>query len=249
MFCRNCGIRIPGDSVFCHNCGVRAAPTTEPAIIHPGAAVAPANTASPMGVPAPPEETPQDPPPSAPPPPPAVSGPPSPMALPTPGRTAYAVVDSPGMSSIRAVASGAAIVATALAIAGSLVAWVSLDNGFDTFSANGFDYGYITDWGDSAGKDGIIIVVLGLAIGLLGAAQFTARHPALPALTVAAGIATVTTAGYIAIETVSDLRSERDVSTSQAIDWLGAGLYLVIAGGIVAVVSGIVGLIAAHNEE
>jgi len=216
-------------------------------VVNPGAAAAPETAALPVSTPSSVEEVAQDPPPA--PPTPAAHETPTPAGLQAPGRTAYAVVDSPGMTGIRVAVSGVNLVAAALLIAGSLVSWVSIGDGSDTFSANGFDYGYITDWGDSFGKDGIIILVLGLAIGLLGAAQFVVRHGALSVLAAVLGIAAAGVAAYNAIETVSDLNSELDVSTSQAIDSLGAGLYLVIAGGIVAAVNAIVGLIAEHKAE
>ncbi len=254
MFCGNCGTRLPEDSVFCHNCGARTNRTTEPiaapvrdpetpvAVPEPEPAPAPALDLAPPVEPSPafqprPAGPRVQPPPSR----------PIAYAVPAPGRTRprdFAAGTS-GLDPIRTVGAVIALFSAALIVAGSFVAWVSIDSGLDTFSANGFDFGYITDWGDSEGKDGIITLVLGLLIGCLGALQFATRLSLLSVAAMVLGVVAGGVAAYNAVELVSDIKDQFGMSTGDAVDWLGIGLYLVIAGGFVAVVSGIVGLVAA----
>jgi hypothetical protein len=140
------------------------------------------------------------------------------------------------------VAGVVVLIGVALAIAGCLMPWARL--GF--LDANAFDFGYITDVSEgSAGNDGIIVLLLGLAAGGLGIHYFVGRVPlaSLGILLLGAGIAAV--ASYNLAGIIIDVNDFCDdcVTGWGWQEYVGAGIYLTIAGGVIMAIAALVGMI------
>jgi hypothetical protein len=122
----------------------------------------------------------------------------------------------------------AVIVGAALAAIGCFVAWVDVQG----FTANGFDGGYVTSLGDGDGKDAWLILAIAAAAALLGVLHFKARNSLAGLAIIALGAAIVGIGGY-------NLWKVFDAADS--IKYIGMGLYVTIAGGLVTALAGLLG--------
>ena len=122
----------------------------------------------------------------------------------------------------------AVIVGAALAAIGCFVAWVD----FMGYTANGFDGGYVTSLGDGDGKDGLLILAIAAAAAVLGGLHFKARNSLAGLAIIALGAAIVGIAGY-------NLWKVFDAMDSMK--YVGIGLYMPIAGGLVTALAGLLG--------
>jgi len=122
----------------------------------------------------------------------------------------------------------AVIVGAALAAIGCFLAWVDVQG----FTANAFDGGYVTSLGDGDGKDGMLILPLALAAAALGVLHFKARNSLASLGLIALGVVIVGIAGY---------NIWKIVDLSDSMKYVGIGLYLTIAGGVVTALAGLFG--------
>jgi hypothetical protein len=122
----------------------------------------------------------------------------------------------------------AVIAGAALAVIGCLLPWI------DAFgqTANGFDGGYVTSLGDGDGKDGLLILAIAAAAAVLGGLHFKARNSLAGLAIIALGAAIVGIGGY-------NLWKVFDAADS--IKYVGIGLYIIIAGGVVTALAGLFG--------
>jgi hypothetical protein len=122
----------------------------------------------------------------------------------------------------------AVIVGAALAAIGCFVAWVDIQG----YTANGFDGGYVTSLGDGDGKDAWLILAIAAAAAALGVLHFKARNSLASLGLIALGVAIVGIAGY---------NVWKIVDLSDSMKYVGIGLYLTIAGGLVTALAGLLG--------
>ena len=122
----------------------------------------------------------------------------------------------------------AVIVGAALAAIGCLLPWI------DAFgqTANGFDFGYITNSNGADGKDGLLILAIAATAAVLGGLHFKARNSLAGLAIIALGAAIVGIAGY-------NLWKVFDAMDSMK--YVGIGLYMTIAGGLVTALAGLLG--------
>jgi hypothetical protein len=122
----------------------------------------------------------------------------------------------------------AVIAGAALAVIGCLLPWI------DAFgqTANGFDGGYVTSLGDGDGKDAWLILAIAAAAALLGVLHFKARNSLASLALIALGAALVGIAGY---------NTWKIVDAADSLKYVGIGLYMTIAGGLVTALAGLLG--------
>ena len=122
----------------------------------------------------------------------------------------------------------AVIVGAALAAIGCLLPWI------DAFgqTANGLDFGFVMDSTGGDGKDGMLILPLAIAAAALGVIHFKARNSLASLALIALGAAIVGIAGY-------NLWKVFDAMDSM--EYVGIGLYMTIAGGLVTALAGLLG--------
>jgi hypothetical protein len=131
-----------------------------------------------------------------------------------------------------------AIAGAVLAILGAFLPWVE----FGLFNWNGFDAGYLTDPANGGdGLDGLVFLIVGLATAGIAVHYFFTRHAWASFAVVILGVGMYSLGLYNLVRVVYDARNELDMSTREALDLIGAGLYLCIAGGIVTSLVGIAG--------
>ena len=149
-----------------------------------------------------------------------------------------------------AIAVGS-IVGAALIFIGTFLPWVSTAQYFGTeFTANGFDGGYVTDPDDGEnGVDGILTLVISLAAGGL-AAHYLHRRSVWSSLGILAlGTAASGVGGYNIGKIIYEFSEALGVSRNDALDYVGEGLYAVIAGGVVMAITALVGLAGAQPSQ
>jgi hypothetical protein len=122
----------------------------------------------------------------------------------------------------------AVIVGAALAAIGCFVAWVDTPG----FTRNAFDFGYITNSNGADGKDGLLILAIAAAAAVLGGLHFKARNSLASLAIIALGAAIVGIGGY-------NLWKVFDAADSMK--YVGIGLYMTIAGGLVTALAGLLG--------
>jgi len=122
----------------------------------------------------------------------------------------------------------AVTVGAALAAIGCFVAWVDALG----YTANAFDGGYVTSLGDGDGKDALLILPIAAAAALLGVLHFKGRNSLASLAVIALGAAIVGIAGY-------NLWKVFDAADSMK--YVGIGLYMTIAGGLVTALAGLLG--------
>jgi len=122
----------------------------------------------------------------------------------------------------------AVIVGAALAVIGCLLPWI------DAFgqTANGFDFGFVLDSNGGDGKDGLLIIPIAVVAAVLGGLHFKARNSLASLAVIALGAAIVGIAGY-------NLWKVFDAADSMK--YVGVGLYMTIAGGLVTALAGLLG--------
>ena len=122
----------------------------------------------------------------------------------------------------------AVIVGAALAAIGCLLPWI------DAFgqTANGFDFGFVLDSNGGDGKDGLLIIPIAVVAAVLGGLHFKARNSLASLAVIALGAAIVGIAGY-------NLWKVFDAADSMK--YVGVGLYMTIAGGLVTALAGLLG--------
>ena len=124
----------------------------------------------------------------------------------------------------------AVIIGAALAAVGVLLPWIDIAG--HTF--NGFDVGYLTK-GNGNGKDGIILLVLALAV--VGLAVYylwtNSSWAILGVLVLGAGAAGV--AVYDLGRVISDLRDT--CGDCNPMPYVGMGMYFAVAGGVITAVA------------
>jgi hypothetical protein len=122
----------------------------------------------------------------------------------------------------------AVIVGAALAAIGCFVAWVDVQG----FTANGFDGGYVTSLGDGDGKDAWLILPIAVVAAVLGSLYFKARNSLASLTVIAVGVAIVGIAGY---------NIWKIVDLSDSMKYVGIGLYMTTAGGLLTAGAGLLG--------
>jgi hypothetical protein len=122
----------------------------------------------------------------------------------------------------------AVIVGAALAVIGCLLPWVDVLG----TTINSFDFGYVTNSNGGDGKDGLLILPLAIAAAALGVLHFKARNSLATLAVIALGVAIVGIAGY-------NLWKVFDAADS--LKYVGIGLYIIIAGGVVTALAGLFG--------
>jgi len=122
----------------------------------------------------------------------------------------------------------AVIVGAALAAIGCLLPWI------DAFgqTANGFDFGFVMDSNGGDGKDGLLIIPIGVVAAVLGGLHFKGRNSLASMGLIALGAAIAGIAGY-------NLWKMYDGSDS--LEYVGIGVYVTIAGGLVTALAGLFG--------
>jgi len=165
---------------------------------------------------------------------------PAPVAAPAVG---VAVPSRPSDGVRAGIAIGAAIGA-ALILVGTFLPWI------DGLQQSGFRLGYVTDPGSGeSGVDGVITLTASLvAIGL--ALTYLYRGGALPGFgMILSGLVAGIVGGYNFGKLIDYWTEDPYVSASEALGFLGEGLFLIIAGGIVLFVTGFAGLGAAQASR
>jgi zinc-ribbon domain len=133
------------------------------------------------------------------------------------------------------------LIGAALAVIGSLMPW--LDAGW-LGSKNGFGAGYLTDPSGGLGKDGIVILAAALAAGALAIPYFIARSSSakilagLGALLLGLGVGGL--AGYDLGRFIKD-----SLDFCDCLDFIGTGIYLAVAGGVIVTFAAVAGMINA----
>jgi hypothetical protein len=130
-----------------------------------------------------------------------------------------------------------AIAGAVLAVIGAFLPWV--DRGFDTW--NGFQAGYLTDPLGGEGVDGLAFLIVGLAAAGIALHYFFVRNAWASFGVVILGIAIYCLGVYDLVRLVHDARIKLDMSTRDALDLIGVGLYLCIAGGVVTSLAAMAG--------
>ena len=122
----------------------------------------------------------------------------------------------------------AVIVGAALAVIGCLLPWV---DALGT-TINSFDFGYVTNSNGGDGMDGLLILPIGVVAAVLGGLHFKGRNSLTGLAVIALGAAIVGIAGY-------NLWKVFDAMDSMK--YVGVGLYMTIAGGLVTALAGLLG--------
>jgi hypothetical protein len=122
----------------------------------------------------------------------------------------------------------AVIVGAALAVIGCLLPWV---DALGT-TINSFDFGYVTNSNGGDGMDGLLILPIGVVAAVLGGLHFKGRNSLAGLALIALGAAIVGIAGY-------NLWKIYDFADS--LEYVGIGLYMTIAGGVVTALAGLLG--------
>ena len=122
----------------------------------------------------------------------------------------------------------AVIVGAALAAIGCLVAWVDTPG----FARNAFDFGFVMDSNGADGKDGLLIIPIAVVAAVLGGLHFKARNSLASLALIALGAAIVGIAGYNLWKIVDE---------TDSLKYVGIGLYMTIAGGLVTALAGLLG--------
>ncbi len=130
----------------------------------------------------------------------------------------------------------AVMIGSALAVIGTMLSWID----FAGATANGFDGGYLTGSSMGDGADGIVILLLGLAAGALAVHYFMKPNPLLSLGSLILGAAAAGVAGYNLVRLISDIRD--GCGGCNVMDYLGFGLYVSIAGGVIAAGAAFMGL-------
>lgn len=127
------------------------------------------------------------------------------------------------------------IVGAALAIIGCLLPWID----FASATANGFDGGYLTD-SSGGGNDGILILVLSLAGAAFAVHYFFGRSSLASGSVLALEAGAAAIAAYNLLRLIADIRD--GCSGCNPLDYVGMGLYVAIAGGLIAAGAALIGL-------
>jgi len=122
----------------------------------------------------------------------------------------------------------AVIVGAALAAIGCLLPWV---DALGT-TINSFDFGYVTNSNGGDGMDGLLILPIAVVAAVLGGLHFKGRNSLASLAVIALGAAIVGIAGY-------NLWKVFDAMDSMK--YVGIGLYMTIAGGVVTALAGLFG--------
>jgi hypothetical protein len=141
-----------------------------------------------------------------------------------------------------------AIAGAVLAVIGAFLPWVDSGlitaNGVDfgPISRNGFHIGYLTDLANgSGGVDGLVLLIVGLAAAAIAIHYFFTRHAWASFAVVILGVGMYSLGLYNLVRIVHDARNDLNLSTGDALDLVGVGLYMCIAGGIVISLAAIAG--------
>lgn len=122
-------------------------------------------------------------------------------------------------------------------VLGTFVHWLDLA----PVDRNGYDMGYLTDPRNGRGADGLIaLVVAGLAC-VASLHYFFTRSAWFSFGIMLLGLAAAAIAGYNVIHIAYSAKRELGVSTRGALDLIGTGLYLTIAGGMIAATGAFIG--------
>jgi hypothetical protein len=211
MFCSNCGAEVTETAAFCRKCGAA------------------------LRAPAPPPQAEQ----------PAAQQAPEQTVTqaqpPRPAMTQQAgapVARRPfgGLQPVQPVVGIVVIIGAAMAFIGSLVPWIDIQGR----TGNGFDIGYITD-SSGGGKDGWLILLLGLAAGALALHYFRLKNPLLSLGSLVLGAAATLVAGYNFAKVYADLNDLCGSACSPS-SYISYGLYLAFFGGLIAAGASFIGL-------
>ena len=121
-----------------------------------------------------------------------------------------------------------AIAGAALAAIGCFLAWVDAPG----TTINALDWGYVTDSNGIDGMDGLLVLPIAAAAAVLGGLSFKGRYNLANLALIALGVAIAGVAGYNLWKIVDE---------TDSLKYVGIGLYMTIAGGIVTAVAGLLG--------
>jgi hypothetical protein len=122
----------------------------------------------------------------------------------------------------------AVIVGAALAAIGCFVAWVAGQG----HPMNAFGLGFVTDSNGGDGKDGLLILPIAAAAAALASLYFKGRNSLAGLALIALGAAIVSIAGY---------NLWKIYNLANSMKYVGMGLYMTIAGGVVTALAGLLG--------
>jgi len=122
----------------------------------------------------------------------------------------------------------AVIVGAALAAIGCFVAWIDTP----LATPNAFDFGFLTDSNGLDGKDGLLIIPIAAVAAVLGGLHFKGRNSLASMGLIALGAAIAGIAGYNLWKIVDE---------TDSMEYVGIGLYMTIAGGVVTALAGLLG--------
>ena len=158
----------------------------------------------------------------------AYTAPVAPPPVPAAARPAPRPTGVPLATSPQPMIGIIAIAGAGLAAIGCFLAWV------DAFGAtiNAFDFGYVTNSNGGDGMDGLLILAVAAAAAVLGGLSFKGRYNLANLALIALGVAIAGIAGY---------NLWKIVDAADSMKYIGIGLYMTIAGGIVTAVAGLLG--------
>ena len=138
------------------------------------------------------------------------------------------------VSSTFAIVGIVAIAGAAIAMLGAILPWID----FMGSTTNGFDGGYITKELGGDGKDGILIILLGLGTAALSLTYFRNPNQLAGLGVLILGIAAGSAAGYNLVKLFSDINDMGYKPT----EVVGMGPYVSIVGGVITAVAALKGL-------
>ena len=136
-----------------------------------------------------------------------------------------------------------------LIVIGTFLPWANATFFGVEVNRNGFDGGYVTDWGDTDGKDGVLTLVMATGAAGLSVLYLNKRSGWVSLGIFGLGWGAAAVGGHNLKLLIDDIRDNLGVSQGDALDYVGEGLYVVIVGGIVTAVVALVGLVGALYHD
>ena len=158
----------------------------------------------------------------------AYAAPVAPPPVPAAARPAPRPAGAPQATSPLPMIGIIAIAGAALAAVGCLLPWVD----FMGHTTSSFDFGYATSLGDGDGNDGMLVLIIAAAAAVLGGLSFKGRYNLANLAFIALGVAIAGVASY---------NLWKIIDLTDSMKYVGIGLYMSVAGGIVTAVAGLLG--------
>src|SRR3990172_2742205 len=170
--------------------------------------------------------------------------------MPSPGLAAAAstATDRP-LDGFRLAITVGVLIGSVLIFVGTLLPWEGVDTRGAEVNLNGFDVGYVTDWRDTDGKDGVLTLLMATSAGGLSVLYLNRRNAWASVGIEGLGLGAVVVAVHNLMMLSDDIRESLDISGGDAFDYVGEGLYIVMVGGVVTAVVAFVGLVGASRDR